>query len=167
MYRIGLGFDNHRLVPDRPFWLGGIEIPAPVGCEAHSDGDVLLHALTDALLGAIGGGDIGELIPDTDAQWKDAPSHIFVAEAVRRVAAAGYRLGNVDVTIFLEEIKLKPHKVAIAARLRELLAELGAESAGDGGETPVNVKAKTNERCDAIGAGKAVAAQVAVLLVTR
>ena len=141
-------------------WVGGVEIPSPVGAVAHSDGDVLLHALTDALLGAIGGGDIGELFADTDERWKDQASHVFAEEAARRVVAAGYRVENIDVTIHLETVKLSPHKPAIVARVCEILGSCGAAPAGDA----VNVKAKTAEKCDAIGEGRAIGAHVAVLL---
>ncbi len=150
MFRIGFGTDTHRLEPDLPLWIGGIEVPAEVGCVAHSDGDVLLHALTDALLGAIGGGDIGELFPDTDPAWKDQASHVFVEEAARRVAEAGYTIGNIDATVHLQFVKLSPYKLEIAAH------ELP--------EDAVNVKAKTAEKCDAIGEGRAIGAHVAILI---
>ena len=159
MFRIGLGTDTHRLVADRPLWIGGVEIPADVGCLAHSDGDVLLHALTDALLGAIGGGDIGELFPDTDGKWKDQASHLFVEEAAGRVRDAGYRISNVDATVHLEKVKLSPHKGAIASRVREILGSVGRLA-----DDAVNIKAKTAEECDAIGEGRAIGAIVAVLI---
>lgn len=162
MFRIGSGFDNHRLVSGQPLWLGGVRIESEVGCEAHSDGDVLLHALTDALLGAIGAGDIGELFPDTDPRWKDQASSYFVQEALDRVGQAGYRVVNVDATIFLEALKLSDYKKMIAARIRELLEPCGQLAAN-----AVNVKAKTMEGCDAVGELRAVAAQVAVLLESR
>ena len=152
--RVGLGTDNHRLEPGLPLWIGGVEIPAEVGCVAHSDGDVLLHALTDALLGAIGAGDIGEHFPDSDPRWKGESSSRFVEEARLRVEAAGYRIVNVDAVVTLERVRLKEFKRAIAERVGELLGATGR----------VNVKAKTNERCDAIGEGRAIAAQVVVLL---
>ncbi|MEM7230900.1 MAG: 2-C-methyl-D-erythritol 2,4-cyclodiphosphate synthase, partial [Planctomycetota bacterium] len=103
--RIGLGYDNHRLEEGRPMWIGGLEIPSPVGEVAHSDGDVLLHALTDALLGAIAAGDIGEHFPDTDPRWKGQASHVFVREAARIVRDAGYSIVNVDATVILEKVK--------------------------------------------------------------
>jgi 2-C-methyl-D-erythritol 2,4-cyclodiphosphate synthase len=162
MFRIGSGFDNHRLVPGRALWLGGVRIESDVGCEAHSDGDVLLHALTDALLGAIGAGDIGELFPDTDPQWKDQASSHFVAEALERVSQAGFRVVNVDATVFLEAVRLADYKQNIAASIRELL-----EPGGQLAANAVNVKAKTMEGCDAVGELRAVAAQVAVLLEGR
>ena len=162
MFRVGLGHDRHRLVEGRKLWLGGIDVPSPVGEEAHSDGDVLLHALTDALLGAIGAGDIGELFPDKDPRWKDHPSAFFAVEAARRVAARGYALVNVDATVFLEKVRLSPHKLEIARRIRQILAEVFPLE-----EDAVNVKAKTGERCDAVGEGRAIEAHVVVLLAKR
>ncbi len=160
MFRIGLGTDTHRLEADLPLWVGGVQIPSPVGAVAHSDGDVLLHALTDALLGAIGGGDIGELFADTDARWKGQASHLFAEEATRRVATAGYRIENVDATIHLEAVKLSEYKPAIVARVREILSGCGSVFT----EGAVSVKAKTAEKCDAIGEGRAIGAHVVVLL---
>lgn len=162
MWRVGLGHDTHRLIEGRKLWVGGIEVPAPVGEEAHSDGDVLLHALTDALLGAVGAGDIGEIFPDRDPRWKDHPSSHFLVEAAERVARLGYRLVNIDATVFLEKVKLSPHKQAIARRIREILAPTWSLP-----EDSVNIKAKTGERCDAVGEGRAIAAQVAVLVERR
>jgi 2-C-methyl-D-erythritol 2,4-cyclodiphosphate synthase len=159
MFRVGLGFDTHRLAPGLPLWIGGIEVPSAVGCVAHSDGDVLLHALTDALLGALGAGDIGELFPDSDARWKGARSAVFVEEAARRVQGAGFAVVNVDATVHLEKVRLSPYKAAIAASVREILA-----AAGDAAPEVVSVKAKTMEGCDAIGEGRAISAQVAVLV---
>jgi 2-C-methyl-D-erythritol 2,4-cyclodiphosphate synthase len=159
MYRTGLGFDLHRLASGLPLYLGGLEIPAPVGAEAHSDGDVLLHALCDALFGAIGQGDIGEHFPDTDPQWKGQSSDVFLVRAAELVREAGYRLVNVDATVFLQEVKLSPYKLQIAAKLRQLFEPFWPLA-----EDAVNVKAKTMELCDAVGRGEAVAAQVAVLL---
>lgn len=157
--RIGLGYDNHRLKPGRPLFLGGIEVPAPVGAEAHSDGDVLIHALVDALLGAIGAGDIGTHFPDTDPRWKDRSSRLFLERAAELVRARGMRIENIDATVLLEEVKLGALKDRMAERLREILRPWHPLPPG-----AVSVKAKTNERCDAVGEGKAVAAQVAVLL---
>ena len=159
MFRIGSGFDNHRLAPGHPFWIGGVEIESDLGCEAHSDGDVLLHALTDALLGAIGAGDIGEHFPDSDSRWKDQASSLFVSEALGLVREAGFRVVNVDATIFLEAPKLSDYKQGIVARIRELLQPFGELA-----DNSVNVKAKTMERCGAVGELQAVAAQAVVLL---
>ncbi|MGH9363442.1 MAG: 2-C-methyl-D-erythritol 2,4-cyclodiphosphate synthase [Thermoanaerobaculia bacterium] len=157
--RIGLGYDNHRLVQGRTLYLGGVAIPAAVGAEAHSDGDVLIHALVDALLGAIGAGDIGTQFPDTDPRWKDQPSRIFLERAAAMACERGYRLENVDATVILEAVKLRELKAAIARSLRQLLAPWHPLPEG-----AVSVKAKTNEGCDAVGEGRAVAALVAVLL---
>jgi len=159
MPRVGFGFDNHRLVPGRRFLIGGVEIPSPVGEQAHSDGDVLLHALCDALYGAVGRGDIGEHFPDTDGRWKDRPSTEFVEHALRTVSEAGYRLVNVDATVVLEKIKLSPHKRRIADNIRSLIRPYWTLP-----EDAVSIKAKTAERCDAVGRGDAVEALVAVLL---
>jgi 2-C-methyl-D-erythritol 2,4-cyclodiphosphate synthase len=153
--RVGLGTDRHRLAVDRPLKLGGVEIPSAVGPAAHSDGDVVLHALCDALAGAAGLPDIGELFPDGDAKNKDADSAVFVREYLRRLGQAGRRIVNVDAVVHLQWPKLAPHKPAIRARLAELLA------------VPVdriNVKAKTGERMGEVGEGRAVEAQVVVLL---
>jgi 2-C-methyl-D-erythritol 2,4-cyclodiphosphate synthase len=162
MHRVGLGFDNHRLAPGRPLLLGGHEVPSPVGEEAHSDGDVLIHALCDALYGAIGQGDIGEHFPDTDPRWKGQSSDVFLRHAASAVKEAGFRLVNIDATVFLEKVKLAPHKQAIAASLRRIL-----DPAFPLAPDAVNIKAKTMERCDSVGRGEAVAAQVAVLLERR
>jgi len=159
MFRAGLGFDNHRLVPGRPLLLGGIEVPSPVGEEAHSDGDVLLHALCDALYGAVGKGDMGEHFPDSDPRWKGQASTFFLEEALHLVRECGYRLVNLDATIFLEKVKLSPYKREIAENIRRIVKpfwNLEADS--------INIKAKTMERCDAVGRGEAVQAQVVVLV---
>jgi 2-C-methyl-D-erythritol 2,4-cyclodiphosphate synthase len=157
--RIGLGYDNHRLVAGRPLMLGGVEVPAPVGEEAHSDGDVLIHALVDALLGAIGAGDIGEHFPDSDPRWKGQASRLFLERAAALVKERRMRIENIDAVVHLEEVKLRPFKAAITRRLREILAPWHPLPEG-----AVSVKAKTNERCDSVGEGKAIAAQVVVLL---
>src|SRR5215471_18004467 len=135
--RVGIGHDTHRLVPGRPLILGGVRIDHPRGLAGHSDADVVLHALTDALLGAAGLGDIGDAFPDTDPAYRDCDSSIFVKETLTRLNRAGWRLVNMDVTIFAEEPKLGPIKVRIRHRLAELLGlDAGA----------VNVKAKTGEK---------------------
>lgn len=159
MFRIGLGFDSHRLVSGRPLLLGGVEVPSPVGEDAHSDGDVLLHALCDALYGAVGKGDIGERFPDSDPRWRGQASRTFLEDAARAVRDAGYDLVNVDATVFLETVRLSAHKARIAESLRGMLVpfwRLGGDA--------INVKAKTMERCDAVGRGESVQAQVAVLV---
>ena len=119
--RIGHGYDLHRLEPELPLIVGGVKLEHDRGCAAHSDGDVVYHAVTDAILGALGQDDIGQLFPDNDPKWKDADSHIFVEEAVRRMRDAGYTIGNLDITIILERPKLRPHKVTIKANLADLL----------------------------------------------
>lgn len=154
-HRIGHGYDLHRLRPGGRLMLGGVAVSEDISPVAHSDGDVALHALVDALLGAIAAGDIGELFPNTDARWKNAESRVFVAEAMRRVAAEGFAVVNADVLILAERPKLKTHKPAIRAAVAALL-QVGLDR--------VNIKAGTNEGCDAIGAGEAIAAHATVLL---
>ena len=159
MFRAGLGFDNHRLVSGRPLVLGGLEIPSPTGEDAHSDGDVLLHALCDALYGAVGKGDIGEHFPDTDPRWKGQSSLFFLEHALGLVRDSGYCLVNVDATVFLEKVKLSPFKKRIAESIRSILCRFWSLE-----EDAVNIKAKTMERCDSVGRGEAIQAQVVVLL---
>jgi 2-C-methyl-D-erythritol 2,4-cyclodiphosphate synthase len=153
--RIGQGFDLHRLETGHPLIVCGVELEHDRGCVAHSDGDVVYHAVTDALLGALAIGDIGTLFPDDDPRWCDADSRVFVQEAEQRVAAAGYTIGNVDVTVVLERPKLRPHIAAMRDRLAEVL---GVDV------TQVSVKAKTHERVDAVGRGEAIACHVVALL---
>jgi len=160
--RIGHGYDLHRLEPPppagagRPFILGGVLLDHPVGPVAHSDGDALLHAVTDALLGALGGPDIGQLFPDTDPRHAAVDSRVFLAEAVRRVAAAGLALANLDATVILERPRIGPHKDAMR---RAIAGCLGVPI------DRVNVKGKTHERVDAVGEGRAVEVHCVVLLV--
>lgn len=154
-FRIGHGYDIHRLQPGGRLVLGGVTVADGISPVAHSDGDVVLHALVDALLGAMGWGDIGEHFPNTDPQWRDAPSRVFVETVYAKVAAAGYGVGNVDVTILAERPKLKPFKPAMVEAIAELLHV---------SPDRVTVKAGTNEGCDAIGRGEAVAAHAVVLL---
>ncbi len=155
-YRIGHGFDLHRLEPGRPLIISGLQIEHEVGPVGHSDGDVVYHALTDALLGAVGEPDIGQLFPDTDPAHAGADSSIFLTEAARRIASAGYRLGNADITVVCQRPKLGPHKQAMAQNIVRLLG-------CDDGQ--VNLKAKTHEQVDAIGEGRAIACHAVVLLV--
>src|SRR5258708_1464603 len=115
--RIGIGHDTHRLLPGRPLILGGVRVEYERGLMGHSDADVVLHAVTDALLGAAGLGDIGDAFPDTDAAYKDADSRLFLDATLKRLNQAGWRVVNVDVTIFAQEPKLGPVKVAIRERL--------------------------------------------------
>jgi 2-C-methyl-D-erythritol 2,4-cyclodiphosphate synthase len=150
--KIGHGYDIHRLQPTGRLILAGVEVATGLSPIAHSDGDVVIHALVDALLGAIGQGDIGELFPPSDPQWKGADSTVFLKRAMERVGAAGYRVSNADVTILAERPRLKPFKPAMRQRLESLLG------------APVNIKAGTNEGCDAIGRGEAIAAHAVVLL---
>lgn len=156
-FRVGHGFDLHRL-EEGPYKLilGGVDIPHDRGCVAHSDGDALLHTVTDALLGALGEPDIGQLFPDNDPKWKGQTSDVFVKEAVRLMKERGYVMGNLDVTVILQRPKLSPHKDAIKANLCELL---------DAHPSVVNVKAKTHEKVDSIGEGRSVACHAVVLLV--
>jgi 2-C-methyl-D-erythritol 2,4-cyclodiphosphate synthase len=154
--RIGLGHDLHRLEPGRRLVVGGVTIPHERGPAGHSDGDVLLHALTDALLGAAALGDIGEWFPDSDPKWKNADSAEFVRTALGAVRERGWSVANLDCTIFAERPKLSPHKPAIRQRLSELLG-ISADV--------VNVKAKTGERVDAVGREEAIGADCVVLLV--
>jgi len=160
--RIGHGYDLHRLEAPppagagRPFILGGVLLDHAVGPVAHSDGDALLHAVTDALLGALGGPDIGQLFPDTDPRHAAADSRVFLAEAVRRVAAAGLAIANLDATVILERPRIGPHKDAMR---RAIAGCLGVPI------DRVNVKGKTHERVDAVGEGRAVEVHCVVLLV--
>lgn len=151
--RIGHGYDLHRLKDGGTLRLGGVTVADNLSPVAHSDGDVVIHALVDAILGALGAGDIGEHFPSYDPQWKDADSMIFLRRAMEMCAAGGWCVINVDLTILAERPRLSPHKQAIAAAIRQAT-----------GAQVVNVKAGTNEGCDAIGEGKAIAAHVVVLL---
>ncbi|MEM6749336.1 MAG: 2-C-methyl-D-erythritol 2,4-cyclodiphosphate synthase [Planctomycetota bacterium] len=153
--RIGHGFDLHRLEEGERLVLAGVDVPSERGSAAHSDGDAALHALTDAILGALALPDIGELFPDNDPRWEGADSAVFLEEAVGRMRGAGYGLGNADVTLILQRPKLSPFKAAMRARLAELL---GVDV------SRVNVKAKTHEKVDAVGEGRAVACHAVVLL---
>jgi len=154
-YRIGFGRDMHRLIAGRPLILGGVAIAHDRGLSGHSDADVLLHAVTDALLGATGLGDIGEWFPNDDPQWKAADSSAFVREAVRAVREQGWTISNLDCTICAEQPKLTPHKPAIKAKLSELL-EIEAAL--------INVKAKSGERVGPVGREEAMTADAVVLL---
>jgi len=140
--RVGIGYDSHRFAPGRPLKLGGVLIPSEVGLLGHSDGDAVCHALTDAILGAAGIGDIGELFPDTDPANKGRDSIEMLEVAVKRVAAKGYIVSQVDVTVITESPRLAPHRESIRARLG---AALGIES------TSVSVKGKSNEGMGWIG----------------
>ncbi len=155
-FRIGQGYDVHRLVEGRPLMLGGVHIPHDKGLLGHSDADALLHAITDAVLGAAALGDIGRHFPDTDAAFKGADSGVLLQEAMRRVRAAGWQLVNVDSTIIAQAPKLAPHIDTIRARIAALLG-LAPER--------VNVKAKTAEKMGPVGEGRSIEARAVVLLV--
>ena len=153
--RIGFGYDSHVFDAGRPLRLGGVTIPDAPGLRGHSDADVLIHALVDALYGAAALGDIGSHFPDSDPRWANADSTQFLRAAVAEVRAAGYAVGNVDATVICERPKLRPHIDAIRARLAE---ELGVPVSS------VSVKAKTNEGMDAVGEGKGIAVHCVTLL---
>lgn len=153
--RVGFGHDTHRLVEGRPLILGGVKIPHDRGLDGHSDADVVLHALADALLGASALGDIGEIFPDTDPKWKDLEGSRLLAIVVDRVAEAGYQPVNCDVVIHAQAPKLTPHKPAIRAQVAQGL---------NLPESSVNIKAKTGELVGPIGRGEAMACEVVVLI---
>lgn len=155
MNRVGSGHDTHRLAEGPPLILGGVPIAHARGLVGHSDADAVLHAVTDALLGAAGLGDIGELYPDTDPKWKGADSRLFLAETLAKLNQQGWRIVNLDVTIFAQEPKLGPVKRSIRDSLAGLLGvDVGA----------VNVKAKTGERVGHIGRGEAIGCHAVVLI---
>lgn len=153
--RIGQGWDVHRIVAGRPLILGGITVPSEFGLEGHSDADVLSHAITDAILGAIAAGDIGMHFPDTDPRWKGCDSLQFLKHACDLAAEAGYRIVNVDSTVILEKPKLKDFRMVI----RESLAKTMGLAVSD-----ISVKFKTAERVGPVGEGRSSEAQAAVLL---
>jgi len=153
--RIGQGYDVHALVPGRPLIIGGVTVPYDRGLLGHSDADVLLHAITDALFGAAAMGDIGRHFPDTDKQFAGANSRVLLRECAKRVMEAGFVIGNVDSTVIAQAPKLAPHIDAMRANIAEDL-NLPLER--------VNVKAKTNEKLGYLGRGEGIEAQAAVLL---
>ena len=154
-FRIGEGWDVHALVPGRALVIGGVTIDHPMGLLGHSDADVLLHAITDALLGAAALGDIGTHFPDTDAQFRGADSLALLAEAARRVRAQGYQIGNIDTTVVAQAPRLAAHIPAMRARIAQALAlQLGQ----------INIKAKTAERLGPVGQGLAMEARAIALL---
>lgn len=155
-FRIGEGWDVHALVPGRALILGGVHVPHHSGLLGHSDADALLHAITDALLGAAGLGDIGTHFPDTDERFAGADSGVLLAEALRAVQAEGFTVGNVDATVVAQAPKLAPYKAAMRERIAQLL------------QVPVdrvNVKAKTAERLGPVGQGLSIEARAVALLV--
>ncbi len=154
--RIGEGWDTHALVPGRKLVIGGIEIPFERGLLGHSDADVLAHAITDALFGAAGLGDIGRHFPDTDERFKGANSMLLLAECARRVREAGFEIANVDSTVIAQAPKLAPHIEAMRARLAQALQLVPGQ---------VNVKAKTAEKLGPVGQGLSIEARAIALLV--
>lgn len=154
-YRIGQGYDCHALVPGRPLIIGGVKIPHRLGLLGHSDADVLIHAIIDALLGAAALGDIGRLFPDTDPKYSGEDSRSLLREAAHRVRAAGYEIGNIDATIIAEAPKMAPH---IPAMISHIAADLDLDP------EQVNIKAKTNERLGWEGRQEGIGAQAIVLI---
>ena len=153
--RIGLGYDSHRFEPGRRLVLGGVEFPDEVGLKGHSDADVLIHAIIDALLGAAALGDIGSHYPDTDSRWRDADSAKLLEAVVVEIHGAGFVIGNVDATVICERPKLRPKIDAIRSRLGELLSiPVGR----------ISVKGKTNEKMDDVGAGVGIEVHAVALL---
>jgi 2-C-methyl-D-erythritol 2,4-cyclodiphosphate synthase len=157
-FRIGEGWDVHALVPGRPLIIGGVNVPHTFGLLGHSDADVLLHAITDALLGAAALGDIGRHFPDTDERFKGADSTVLLAEAARRVRAADFEIGNIDSTVIAQAPKLAPHIDAMRQRIADVLGLAVGQ---------VNVKAKTAEKLGPVGQGLSIEARAVVLLLTR
>lgn len=154
-YRVGQGFDVHALVEGRPLIIGGVEIPYERGLLGHSDADVLLHAITDAVLGAAGLGDIGKHFPDTDPRFRGADSRVLLREAIDRVRQAGWIVGNVDATVHAQAPKIGPHTATMAFNIA---SDVGVAA------DAVNVKAKTNERLGHLGRGEGIAATAVVMI---
>lgn len=155
-FRIGQGYDVHALVPGRPLIIGGVRIDHDSGLLGHSDADVLLHAITDAILGAAALGDIGGLFPDTDAAFRNADSVVLLTEAMQRARASGFSIGNVDATVIAQKPRLAPHLPRMIERIAEALQCEPSQ---------VNLKAKTNERLGYLGRSEGIEAQAVVLLV--
>lgn len=149
MVHVGIGYDVHPFAPGRALVLGGVAIPHTHGLQGHSDADALLHAITDALLGAVGEVDIGHLFPNTDPRWKDAPSRLFLEEAARRIRACGGRIVNVDATVLAENPKIYPHIQAMKGVIAEALGVPPAR---------IGIKATTNERMGFVGREEGIAA---------
>lgn len=162
--RIGHGYDLHRLEPrppkgmGRPFVLAGVSFDHPMGPVSHSDGDAVYHAVTDAIMGALGEPDIGQMFADDDPRWKDADSSMFIREAAKRLVERGCALGNMDITVICEKPKLGPHKGEMIANIASHL---------DCDASRINLKGKTHEKVDAVGEGRAVEVHVVVLVVTE
>jgi 2-C-methyl-D-erythritol 2,4-cyclodiphosphate synthase len=154
-FRVGQGYDVHPLVPGRKLILGGVTIPYAMGLHGHSDADALLHAITDAVLGAAGLGDIGRMFPDTDSRWLGADSRVLLRGAVAAVRAAGWRVGNVDCTVIAQAPRIAPY---VAAMRDNIAADLGIAS------DCVNVKGKTTERLGFAGRGEGIATEAVAML---
>ncbi|WP_341679097.1 2-C-methyl-D-erythritol 2,4-cyclodiphosphate synthase [Niveibacterium sp. SC-1] len=157
-FRVGQGFDVHALVEGRKLIMGGVEIPYERGLLGHSDADVLLHAITDAILGGAGLGDIGRHFPDTDPRYAGADSRVLLREAMKSVLAAGWQVANVDATIIAQAPKILPHAPGM---VRNIAEDLGIP------ESAVNIKGKTTEKLGFTGRGEGIAAQAIALLITR
>lgn len=158
MFRIGTGYDSHRFEAGRPLRLGGVEIPHPFGLKGHSDADALLHAICDALFGAVADGDIGAHFPDTDPQWKGVDSALLLAATAARVRELGYEPVNIDATVIAQAPKLRPHIDRMRSRIAEILGlPVGA----------VSVKGKTNEGMDAVGRMEGVAVHAVALVASK
>lgn len=155
IFRVGLGYDAHRLVEGRELWLGGVRIDHEKGALGHSDADVLIHAICDALLGAASLGDIGLHFPDTDARWKGADSKLLLKRVVELLAAKGWRVGNVDATLALERPKIKPHIAAMSTALAPLLGVA---------DDALGIKATTNEGMGFVGREEGVCAWAVALI---
>lgn len=156
--RTGIGWDNHRIAAGRPLILGGVAIPCDFGLDGHSDADVLSHAITDALLGALALGDIGMHFPDTDSRWKGCDSLVFLRHAAAQAREAGYEIQNIDSTVILQRPKLKDYRLPIREKLAEALdLEIGR----------ISVKFKTAEKVGPVGEGLSGEAQATVLLLRR
>jgi len=153
--RIGQGFDAHQLVAGRPLWLGGVEVPHDKGLEGHSDGDALLHAIADAMLGALGAGDLGAHFPSSDEALRGAASSELVREVVRMLRRAHYRVGNLDATVIAQAPRLAAHQPAMRARVASLLEVR---------EDDVNIKVTSTDRLGALGREEGIAALAVVLL---
>ena len=156
--RIGHGYDSHRFEEGRRLVLGGVEFPGETGLRGHSDADVLIHALIDALLGAAALGDIGSHFPDTDPQWKGADSTQLLAQVLKEIRAAGYQVGNIDVTVICERPKLRPCVELIRERLASVM---------NVGKGRISIKGKTNEKMDDVGAGLGIEAHAVCILDER
>ena len=153
--RVGFGYDSHRFEPGRRLVLGGVEFPGETGLKGHSDADVLIHAIIDALLGAAALGDIGSHFPDTDPKWKDADSSELLAQVVKEVRGAGYSIGNVDATVICERPKLRPYIELMRERLSAVM---------NVGKGRISIKGKTNEKMDDVGAGVGIEVHTVALI---